>query len=317
MMNATDISVIIPVRNGKNYIGDAINSVVEQNFCNMEIIIVNDGSTDFDYNKLKSIDSRISIIHLPGLGVSSARNAGMAEARGRYFAFLDADDYWQPGKLSAQFRHMEERKSTGGVFGGFQKWSRMENGDFPRPETLKVDCEGVTQINTASSGWLYTRLMRGLIIGMSTFLIRREVYELVGGFEETVPIGEDYLFWFNISQHYTIDCLDADLTLYRIHEVSAMAKLRQINHHGALLVRAKKTWGLSGQDGDHISEKEFRRLVGQTEFNHGYDHFWRGDPATAVESFRNALGAGIRPERSIAYLALSALKQTKHRILTC
>jgi len=311
MPHAPDISVIIPVRNGKDYIEEATNSVVKQNFPNMEIIIVNDGSTDFNYDDLKSIDPRISIVHLTGLGVSSARNAGMAAARGRYFAFLDADDYWQPGKIAAQFRHMEERTATGGVFGGFQKWSRSESGDFPEPETLRIDCEGATQLNAAASGWLYTRLMRGLIIGMSTFLIRREVYDQLGGFDATVPIGEDYLFWFNISQHYTMDCLDADLTLYRIHSGSAMAKLHQINHHGALLLRAEKTWGLSGPDGDHISKKEFRRLVGQTEFNHGYDHFWRGDPTIAAKSFRNALSAGVRPERSMAYLALSRLKQLK------
>ena len=127
------VSVVIPVRNGKEYIDEALHSVLAQNYANLEIIVVDDGSTDDDYDRLAQIDPSIRVVHLEGRGVSFARNTGMRQSSGRYIAFLDADDIWFPGKLTAQIRYLERHPDVGVIFGGFIKWSSDESAGFRPP----------------------------------------------------------------------------------------------------------------------------------------------------------------------------------------
>ena len=94
------VSAIVPVFNGESTIAAAIDSVLNQNFDATEVIVINDGSTDGTALILRSYGSKIRVIEQSNRGVSAARNAGAAIARGEYLAFLDADDEWLPGKLA-------------------------------------------------------------------------------------------------------------------------------------------------------------------------------------------------------------------------
>ena len=101
------VSCIIPVYNRETLIKEAVNSVLAQSHRNLELVVVDDGSTDNTYATLETInDPRLKIIRQHNKGVSSARNTGIAQCRGKYIALLDSDDYWLKNKLEAQLEYM-------------------------------------------------------------------------------------------------------------------------------------------------------------------------------------------------------------------
>ena len=102
------VSVIIPAYNCVEFVSHAINSVLKQNYENKEIIVVNDGSTDDTPDVLESFGDQITVVNKENGGAPTARNAGLRIARGKYIAFLDADDLWLDGKLTMQVRYLEE-----------------------------------------------------------------------------------------------------------------------------------------------------------------------------------------------------------------
>lgn len=308
------VSVIIPVRNCRDYIHEAINSVLGQVYANLEIIVIDDGSDDYQYSELQKLDKRIAVHRLPGMGVSHARNIAMSLAKGGYFAFLDADDIWFPGKLVAQISYCERNPQVGCVFAGFAKWERDASGQFPPSSSLIQECDALSEIEPARSGWIYTRLLMGQLVGMNTALIRREVFEKLGGFDESMRVGEDYLFWLKVSRVFEMHALACTIALYRIHESSAMGRLDNANHLALMLKAAVSRWGLSSPDGTSLDQHEFNTRLAATEFAHGYKHFWQGSGTVALRSLLFSLRRGFRPGRSLAYLVLLPFRSLLQRL---
>lgn len=312
MSSTPKVSVIIPVRNGRDYLQEALDSVLQQSFSDLELLLINDGSTDDDYNRYALLDSRIRVIHLTGTGVSRARNTGMAQALGDLIAFLDADDIWFPGKLQAQVRYFDEHPEVGVVFGRFIRWPAQPGGGFAAANSLMDDASQISSADPERSGWLYTRLLDGLLVGMNTAMVRRSVYEAIGGFNESMRQGEDYDFWLRASRVAEMHSLNGTVALYRIHGASAMHRLSAQNHLANLLKAASMRWGLTGPGGDSLNEAVFCRRLSQVDFDHAYSHFWRGDRRVARQSFWRAMRRGYRPVRCAAYVALTLLPLGKH-----
>lgn len=304
------VSIIIPVRNGMSYIHEAIGSVISQSFENFEILIINDGSSDGNYDELQALDDRIFIHHLAGNGVSNARNFGMQCSRGDYIAFLDADDVWFPGKLEAQVHYLQRHCETGVVFGGFLKWETDSKGKFAPAHTLMADCRHLWRTEKLRSGWLYTRLLQGLLVGMNTAMVRRHVVEAIGGFNISLRQGEDSDFWLKASQITEMHALDGCVALYRIHPASAMHKVADENALLGVLNSSILRWGLDGPYGDSLSPASFKQRIAQIQFDHGYTHFWNGSTKVARKSFANALLTGHRPLKSMLYIFYSYLRTT-------
>lgn len=303
------VSVIIPVRNCRDYIHEALNSVLGQDYSNLEIIVIDDGSNDYQYSELERLDRRITVHRLSGMGVSHARNFAMGLAKGQYFAFLDADDIWFPGKLIAQINYFEQHHEVGCVFGGFTKWISNEEGVFQPADNLIKNCSQVIEHEKERSGWIYTRLLTGLLVGMNTAVIRRGVFDLLGGFDESMRIGEDYLFWLKVSRVYEMHALNAEVALYRIHSSSAMSRLDPENHQARLLEIAAARWGLRDPDGSILPRKDFDHRLAESHFTHAYNHFWHGSAVISRSSFFKAMQGGMLPMRSIAYIALSPFRR--------
>lgn len=307
MSSTPKVSVVIPVRNGRDYLQEALDSVLQQSFSDLELLLINDGSTDGDYERYALLDPRIRVIHLTGTGVSRARNVGMAQSRGELIAFLDADDVWFPGKLEAQVRYFGAHPDVGVVFGKFIRWPALPGGGFAPAGTLTQDVSELCKAEEERSGWLYTRLLDGLLVGMNTAVVRRSVYEAIGGFNESMRQGEDYDLWLRASRVAEMHSLDGPVALYRIHPASAMHRLSAQNHLANLLKAASMRWGLAGPGGDSLSEAVFLRRLSQVDFDHAYSHFWRGDRRVARQSFWRAMRRGYRPVRCAAYVALTLL----------
>ncbi len=299
------VSVIIPVRNGKDYLQEALVSVLQQSFTELELLLVNDGSTDDDYDRYALQDARVRVLHLSGLGVSCARNVGMAQARGEFIAFLDADDIWFPGKLQTQVTYFDQHPDVGVVFGQFIRWPALANGSFAPAASLVQDASQFTRMDPERSGWLYTRLLDGLLVGMNTAVVRRGVYEAIGGFNEAMRQGEDYDFWLKASRVAEMHSLNGPAALYRIHGASAMHRLSAESHLVNLLKAASMRWGLKTLGGQSLGSGAFQKRLTRVHFDHGYAHYWRGDRTIARAAFWQALRNGHRPLRSLVYICLS------------
>jgi glycosyltransferase involved in cell wall biosynthesis len=305
-MTQPRVSVVIPVRNGKDYIQEALDSVLQQSFTDLELLLIDDGSTDDDYDRYALQDERIRVIHLTGNGVSRARNVGMAQSRGEFIAFLDADDVWFPGKLEAQVRYFDAHPDVGVVFGKFIRWPALPGGGFAPASSLVQDVAQLSKTEEERSGWLYTRLLDGLLVGMNTAVVRRSVYEAIGGFNESMRQGEDYDFWLKASRIAQMHSLDGNVALYRIHQASAMHRLSQENQLSILLKMATMRWGLTDQHGNRAPPASFKKRVATTHFDHAYSHFWHGDLAVARRHFRQSLSGDHRRFRSVLYLLISS-----------
>lgn len=313
MITMPCVSVVMPVRNGRAFIQEAVDSVISQDFRDLELIVVDDGSSDWDYRLLEKQDSRILVIRLEGSGVSYARNAAIKIARGRYIAFIDADDFWFPGKLGAQVRYLEHHPDAGVVFGAFLRWLPDSAGNFAPGISLAHDCSQITVADAQRSGWIYHRLLKGLLVGMNTAIVRREILDQIGGFDTTRRLGEDYGLWLRAAQITQFHALVGTVALYRIHTQSAMHRPDEHNNLAEILIDAAERWGLGNANGEALQPKEFEQRLGELHFDHGYTHYWHGSAKVARREFSQAFYRGFRRTRSAIYVLRAFFKALSAR----
>ncbi len=200
------ISVIIPTYNYARFLGEAIDSALAQTYTPLEVIVVDDGSTDETPEILARYRDRIRAVRQRNQGVSMARNAGIAAARGDYFAFLDSDDLWLSRKLERQLARFAADSALGLVHCGVETFGE-------RAATRQV-FEGM-------EGWVgeeILRLDRGVIAGPgSTVVVPRRVAEEIGGFDPRLLPSEDWDFCYRIAARYKVGYVAETLVQYRLH----------------------------------------------------------------------------------------------------
>jgi glycosyltransferase involved in cell wall biosynthesis len=205
------ISVIIPVYNYDRYLGEAIESVLNQTYRHLEVIIVDDGSTDRSGEVAQSFAGRgVQYCRQVNAGIGPARNTGVELAQGDYVAFLDADDRWPVEKLERQLRAFESDPALEMVFG---QALQLHNG--PEWEA------GVRNNNYSVAG-----MVPGMIAG--TMLIKRAAFDRVGKFQGGLKVGE-FIDWYARAVELKIRSLILpDLFLWRrIHDSNQGVRERQ------------------------------------------------------------------------------------------
>ncbi len=220
-LNSPDISVIIPVYNGGKYLAEAIESVLAQTLEPLEVIVVDDGSTDQSLEIAGNFVPRVRIVSQENKGAGAARNTGIRVAKGAYLAFLDADDLWTPQKLSIQHSFLESQSKTDMVFGMVKQ--------FISPE-LPAEYQGNLRKEMAT--------MAGYSHG--AMLIERAKFLRVGPFNEQLEIGE-FIDWFSRARHLGLThCILDDIVLKRrIHNQNmGIYKRGHLKDYTALLREA-------------------------------------------------------------------------------
>jgi glycosyltransferase involved in cell wall biosynthesis len=199
IINNPLVSVIIPVYNSERYLAEAIESVLAQTYRPLEIIIVDDGSTDGSADIAKGFHDNIRYVFQPNSGPSAARNRGLGLARGEMVGFLDADDLWPEDKLSLQVAFLENSPSLEIIVGLTQRVKLGEAGGN----------------ESRFEKWLDPFFT--LLLGAALF--RKPVFEKVGLFDETLHYGED-VDWFMRAreQSASITVMEHVILLYRIHQ---------------------------------------------------------------------------------------------------
>ncbi|MBW1698889.1 MAG: glycosyltransferase [Deltaproteobacteria bacterium] len=196
------VSVIIPTFNRGWILKEAIDSVLAQDFKHFELIIVDDGSTDNTRQVLEPYSDRLAIIRQQNAGVSSARNRGIASARGQFVAFLDSDDLWLPQKLSRQVSFFESNPDAL-ICQTEEIWVR--NGVRVNPKNR----------HKKESGTIFKRSLALCLVSPSAVMVRRSLFDKVGGFDETLPACEDYDLWLRVSYRYPIHLIETPLIVKR------------------------------------------------------------------------------------------------------
>lgn len=194
MKKMSTVDVIIPTYNGLPYLKQTVDSVLTQTHKNLELYIVDDGSTDKTEAYVKSLrDKRVHYIKKKNGGQSTARNLGIKQSNSPFVALLDSDDVWYPTKLEKQVELMLNNENVGLVYG----------------HHYMIDEEDVIHGNLRiwKRGRIFEDLCGGNFIAgsASMVLIRRSVFEDVGLFHEDFLIGEDWEMWLRIAYKYEVD----------------------------------------------------------------------------------------------------------------
>lgn len=204
-MNAVPTaSIIIPAYNGAKTIAETIESVLHQTLKDIEIIVVNDGSTDHTSDVVRQFsDPRLKLIEQENAGVAAARNHGATVSRGRYLTFIDADDLWTPEKVEDQVNALEANPDAGAVYSWID-WVD-EEGNYIRDGGF-IDTEYNTYLQI---------LLIDIVQSGSNTMIRREAYFEVGGYEGSLHPAEDWDFWLRLAERYEFICVPKLQVHYR------------------------------------------------------------------------------------------------------
>lgn len=201
------VSVIIPNYNYEKFIAATVESVLAQTYENIEIIIVDDGSKDNSLEVLKQFGEKIRIIEQKNQGVSEARNNGVRNSTGDFVAFLDADDIWLPEKLQRQIEKFNSDAEIGLVHCSM---TLIDPQDKP-----------IGELKDGQEDWVAEEFLlfeRGVVVGAgSTALVKRQIFDEVGGFDLRLSTAADWDFCYQISCKYRFGFISEPLVLYRMH----------------------------------------------------------------------------------------------------
>lgn len=311
-MSSTLVTVIIPAYNCASTVAETLDSVLAQDHAATEVVVVNDGSRDDTLQVLRRFGERIRVIDQPNAGPPAARNTGLRAARGEYIAFLDADDVWVQGKLSAQARHLDRHPDVGTVFTDWHVWNPEPDGSFrrrPDIESRPVD----DRIDPALSGWLYTRLLFTSELLTTTVMMRASVVHQIGEFEPQLINGEDYDFWLRASRLGKITKLASVGALYRILPMSMSRRPHVVNYEYEVVKRALDRWGLRGPDGSEADPAAVQRRLEELQLAHAYGHLLRGDAELALRTYRQMLAKHPTQPKLWLNTARAALKAREQR----
>lgn len=192
------VSVIIPTYNRASTVLRALESVLRQKEASFEVLMVDDGSTDDTAGKIKKLAEtkpHLQYLFEPNSGPSSARNLGISHARGEFIAFLDSDDEWLPGKLAAQLEYFEE------------------NPDSPICQTEEIWIRNGRRVNPMKKhqkegGWIFERSLVLSLVSPSAVMMRREFFDRIGLFDESLPACEDYDLWLRASARFPVGLIE-------------------------------------------------------------------------------------------------------------
>lgn len=300
------VSVIMPAYNVEQYVIEAIQSVLDQDYESVEILLIDDGSQDNTVELVRRSAPQVKIIQQANAGVAAARNTGLRHANGDFICFLDADDGWFPNKLTAQINYLQRNPNVGLVFHKWFVWKPDATGLYVKPKELPIPTLG--EIDISRSGWIYPQLLLDCIVHTSTVMMRRAVAETIGFFDTTLMSGEDYNYWLRVSRHYEIHKLTGVYSFYRIVAGSLTNNIPRLDNYGYRVIKeAIDQWGLSLPNGTSLPKRGADKRLSQLAFDYGYGHFRYGSIKLANKAFFDALKHDPLQWRALAYLAASLL----------
>ncbi len=272
-----EVAVVVPVRDRAGMVGEAVASVVAQTFRDAALVVVDDGSSDDSAaaaeHAMRGAALRGCVLRTSPAGVAAARNAGAAALDSAWIAFLDSDDLWLPAKLATQMAWLAAHPSYRIAQTG-ERWIDQGRHRNPRDWHRKEER-------------LFPRCLERCLVSPSAVIVRRDLYEALGGFDESFPVCEDYELWLRIALREPVGLVDEALVVKR-------------GGHADQLSRS--TWGL-----DRYRVAALSKLLATT--NLSADE--RGAVIAVLRTKCDVLAGGAarrgRDEEAARYRALAAI----------
>jgi glycosyltransferase involved in cell wall biosynthesis len=288
------VTVVIPAYNAARTVERALSSVWRQNYPELEVIVIDDGSTD-------DTDLRVGTCHNPNLrlirldknrGECGAMNVGIQEARGDYIAFLDADDEWLDNKLSKQIPVIDSHPEMSFISCG---------GEAIAPDGSVVAKFGL-DIPSCSPGDFWRALLAKSQVAKPSVVARRAKLLELGGFDEALKISGDQDMWIKLALSGEVGFIAE--VLIRVHITADSLMMRYggredefglpmiLNHLSKL--------------GARLSKREMRQILGERYARTGRNIYYRGRPARGAALIIHAMLLGNRPLENLGYLVSAA-----------
>ncbi|WP_138501896.1 glycosyltransferase family 2 protein [Nostoc sp. PA-18-2419] len=199
------VSIIIPAYNAMNYLPETLKSILFQTFSDFEVLIINDGSTDNIVQWARELpDPRVRLIVQENQGVATARNTGINHAKGKYIAFLDADDLWEPTKLEKQVNYLINHPEVG----------------LLHTSMTLIDSQGNSSgrvITSNAEGNALKKLLEQNTVVTSSVIVRYFCLKNVGEFNKDLRYSQDWEMWVRIATRYSFAVIKEPLVYYRQH----------------------------------------------------------------------------------------------------
>jgi len=290
--NSPLISVIIPTYNRVELLKKTVDSVRRQTFRDFELIVVNDGSSD---GTAEWLDTQPDIRHLDreNSGIAASRNAGAAIATGQWFAFLDHDDLWAPDKLEVQAKFARENPEVGLIAARHVRIGRNE---------------ATTRRNRWIQGDLFVKAFSESFIHTSSVMIRRDVFQEIGGFPTRYRFADEFDVWLKIAARFPIAYVDDPLVFIRFYEANTS--------HNRIGVRTD-TYDIlmSNYDPERIPAHVFLKTMSDHDISFGRAYVRAGRRLEALKWFRSSVERTPWRLRSWRYYVKYRIALALHRFL--
>jgi len=331
-MTSRSISVVIPTYNRAALLGRAVESALAQTVAPLEILIVDDGSTDNTTDLCGAWGAPVRYIKTPNGGVAKARNVGIAEARGEWVALLDSDDEWEPDKLAAQCAALDAASEARWCITG----CTLIDGDgqpragrqgyeaaFPVFSEVKDSAaeyfgRALRQVGPeAYAGDLYETLFRGNVVLPSSAMIHRSVWERCGMFDPAFRYAEETQFFHRVAAVFPVVVVLSRLVRYRVAQAGSLTSSANTQtlitnallslDHAATLRPATPSSRLAYAAGKHslLLRLAYARLS---------ERDTRGARSAAVQAWAKPRAWGIFAASLLPASVLGGLHQLKRRI---
>ena len=303
MPNSPAISIIMPCHNATAHLPASVGSVLAQTCADWELIAIDDGSTDNTLAWLQSqTDPRIHALTQANQGVSAARNAGLAVARGEWVAFLDADDTWSPDCLATMHTALSAQPAAQLAYCG---WQHLRPSGQNGEPFVPPDYETPTKTET---------LLERCRWPIHAALVKRDAVQTAQGFDPTFSNAEDFSLWLRVAIDAPIIRVPHVLAFYHLHSDEQASG----NHARAALqhLRAQLKFLCSRPDlQQQIGHARLRKLTLGELLRQGYIRYWKRDLPASRQIFRAVMKQGYGTLRDWKYMLPAWLPESWHRWL--
>lgn len=273
------VSVIIPSYNHAHFVQEAIQSVLNQNYMDYEIIVIDDGSKDNTRDVVARYGDQVRYIWQENKGLPGARNTGIKAAKGAFIALLDSDDTWLPEFLATTVARLEAEPQLGAVHTGF--YFIDEQGQrLPQIST-----------ETVPDAQMYDRLLDGEFFVPAAVVTRRECFDRIGLFDEAFRGSEDWDIWLRVARQYPFGGISTPLLNYRMHGNNMSKDPKYMLNYQLMVV--EKHFGLP--DGRPETWPQERQRAYATVYRYAAQGFYlQGNKQQGLHYLRLALEANPR-----------------------
>lgn len=296
------VSVIIPCYNGEHFVRDSIQSSLDQTYRHVEIIVVNDGSTDGSLDVISGFGDRVKVIDQNNMGLPGARNSGIEASTGKYLAFLDADDYWATNFLEKMVDALEGC-NAGIAYCGWQNVGLDNDRGLPFVPPDYQSAPDKLELLIENTRW-----------PVHAALVRKELVTEIGGFNRKWTTCEDFALWIEIATRSTLVRVAEVLAYYRHHSMGQMTenRLRVARNHWLIQMEFIRS---HPDIVSAIGRRKVRKIIYGELLRRGYLLYWNRELESARELFIIVMKAGYGSLKDWIYMLPSILPVSLHSTL--